>query len=129
MSNCRHPRLASVVSGFCVAVLLSAAGSPAVSAERQFRAGAAEVNISPDNFPVIISGGFLQGRGDQLTDPLFARALVLDDGATRLAIVVVDTLMMPRELVDDAKKSIEQRTGIRPTASWWPPHTPTRRRP
>ncbi len=112
MSNCRHPRLVLVVSAFCVAMLLSAADSPVVSAERQFRAGAAEVNVSPENFPVIISGGFLQGRGDQLTDPLFARALVLDDGATRLAIVMVDTLMMPRELVDDAKKSIEQRTGI-----------------
>ena len=112
MSICRYPRLASVVSGFCVVALLSASGSPAVSGEKQFRAGAAEVNISPEKFPVIISGGFLQGRGDQLTDPLFSRALVLDDGATRLAIVVVDTLMMPRELVDDAKKSIEQRTGI-----------------
>lgn len=112
MSNCRHPRLVFVITAFCVAVLLSTSDSPAVSAEKQFRAGAAEVNISPEKFPVIISGGFLQGRGDQLTDPLFARALVLDDGATRLAIVVVDTLMMPRELVDAAKKSIEQQTGI-----------------
>ena len=128
MSNCRYPRLACVVSGFCVAVLFSASGSRAMSAEKQLRAGAAEVNISPEKFPVIVSGGFLQGRGDQLNDPLFARALVLDDGATRLAIVVVDTLMMPRELVDEAKRSIEQGPESRPTACWWPRRTPTRRR-
>ncbi|MHB8972751.1 MAG: LamG-like jellyroll fold domain-containing protein [Pirellulaceae bacterium] len=114
MSTRRYPRFACVAHGFCVVVLLSAAGTLATGAEGLFRAGAAEVNVSPDKFPVIVSGGFLQGRGDQLNDPLFARALVLDDGATRLAIVVVDTLMMPRELVDEAKRLIEQATGIRP---------------
>jgi hypothetical protein len=114
MSACRYPRHARVAIGLCVAVLLNAAGTLAMSGERLFRAGAAEINISPDKFPVIVSGGFLQGRGDQLNDPLFARALILDDGTTRLAMVVVDTLMMPRELVDDAKRLVEQATGIRP---------------
>ncbi|MHB8862873.1 MAG: ThuA domain-containing protein [Pirellulaceae bacterium] len=113
MSSYRCFRLACVAFGLCVAVLANTADTFAVDADKSFHAGAAEINISPDRFPVIISGGFLQGRGDQLNDALFARALVLDDGATRLAIVVVDTLMMPRELVDEANKSIERETGIR----------------
>jgi hypothetical protein len=46
---------------------------------------------------------------------LFARALVLDDGTTRLAIVVVDTLLMPRQLIDEVKQAAQASTGI-PTA-------------
>lgn len=74
--------------------------------------GAAELDISPKSFPVIISGGFLQGQADRIQDPLHVRAIVLDDGTIRLAIAIVDTLMMPRELIDDAKQRITQATGI-----------------
>ncbi len=42
-----------------------------------------------------------------------ARAIVLDDGQRRLAIVVVDSCMMPRPLLDDAKRLAAQRTKIR----------------
>ena len=68
-------------------------------------------------FPVIISGGFLQGERIGSTDPLFVRAMVLDDGAIRLAIVIVDTLMMPRELIDDAKQRLSRPQASRPTGS------------
>ncbi len=77
-----------------------------------FRAGASAVEITPKTFPRVISGGFLEGRADRALDPLYARALVLDDGAARLAIVVVDTLMMPREMVDNAKARAHRSTGI-----------------
>lgn len=78
------------------------------------RAGAAAVDITPTEFPRIISGGFLENRAERAHDRLFARAIVLDDGRTRLALVVVDTLMMPRPLLDQAKVQAGQRTGIRP---------------
>jgi hypothetical protein len=90
-----------------------AASQIANAAERPFQAGAAAVDISPVKFPAIISGGFLQKTGNQLVDPLFVRCLVLDDGTTRLAIVVVDTLFVPRELADQAKRQAERATGIR----------------
>lgn len=45
---------------------------------------------------------------------LHARAIVLDDGRERLAIVVVDSCMMPRPLLDEAKQLASQRTKIRP---------------
>ncbi len=77
-----------------------------------FRAGAAAVEIAPEHFPVIVNGGFLAARATKLNDPIRAKGLVLDDGTTRLAIVVVDSCMMPRELLDRAKAIAREKTGI-----------------
>ncbi len=40
------------------------------------------------------------------------RALVLDDGRTRLAIATCDTCVIPRDLLDEAKELASRRTGI-----------------
>ncbi|MDG3004934.1 LamG domain-containing protein [Paludisphaera mucosa] len=77
-----------------------------------FRAGAATVDVSPTAFPVIVNGGFLQATATANEDPLHARCIVLDDGTSRLAIVIVDSCMMPRELIDDAKARASKSTGI-----------------
>ncbi len=45
-------------------------------------------------------------------DPVQARALALDDGKTRIVIVLVDSCMMPRELLDKAKLQASEKTGI-----------------
>ncbi len=76
------------------------------------RAGAAAVDITPREFPVIVNGGFLEKQATKVFDPLHARAIVLDDGTTRLAICVVDTCMMTRELIDSAKEIAQRETGI-----------------
>jgi len=76
------------------------------------QAGAAEVDISPQSFPVIIAGSFLERTSEHCHDPLFARAIVLKRGTTRLAIVVADTLMIPGELVEKARRLIERQTQI-----------------
>ncbi len=76
------------------------------------RAGASAIEIPPEHFPVIVNGGFLAARADRLIDSIRARALVLDDGTTRLAIVVVDSCMLPRELIDRAKTIACEKTGI-----------------
>lgn len=80
--------------------------------KQTFRAGAAAVDVSPTRFPVKVNGGFLEAKGEKVLDPLYARALVLDDGSTRLAIVVVDSCMMPRDLLDHAKRLAREATGI-----------------
>ena len=77
-----------------------------------FRAGASAVDVSPQKFPVVSSGGFLERMGHELKDPLHARGLVLDDGSTMLAICVVDTLMMSRDMLDRAKTAASRSTGI-----------------
>ncbi len=70
------------------------------------------LNIAPQRFPVLVNGGFLQNRATQVNDPIRAKAIVLDDGGTRLVIVVVDSCMLPRELIDEAKALAREKTGI-----------------
>jgi len=61
---------------------------------------------------VIINGGMTERTADKITDPLHARCLVLDDGTTKVALVVVDSCMMPRDLLDEAKETASRATGI-----------------
>ncbi len=85
---------------------------PPSSNTKTFRAGACAFDAAPAAFPVFVNGGFLPNRASKLVDPIYARSLVLDDGSTRLAIVVVDSCMMPRDLLDRAKELAHAKTGI-----------------
>lgn len=78
------------------------------------KAGAAAVDVTPTQFPVLVNGNMLSSSAGKATSKLYARAIVLDDGRERLAIVVVDTCMMSREFLDEAKQLAAQRTKIRP---------------
>ena len=78
-----------------------------------FRAGTAAIEITPTEFPRIIAGSFLENQASAVNSRLFARGFVLDDGVTRLALVVVDTCMMPADLIDDAKRLAAERCDIR----------------
>lgn len=82
---------------------------------REFKAGAAAIDVSPPKLPVIVNGGMEEQLAYEVFDPLHARALVLDDGASQIAIVIVDSCMIPRTLLDDAKQLASAATGI-PTA-------------
>ena len=77
-----------------------------------FRAGAHIVDISPTVFPVIVNAMFTERSASAVVDPLNARALALDDGASTVVLCVVDTCMMPRDLIDRAKLLASQQTGI-----------------
>ncbi|WP_164104137.1 LamG domain-containing protein [Candidatus Laterigemmans baculatus] len=87
---------------------------PASQALAELRAGAAIVDVSPVQFPVLINGGMTSRSADKIVTPVHARAIVLDDGQERLAIVVVDSCMMPRQLLDEAKELAASQTEIRP---------------
>jgi hypothetical protein len=78
------------------------------------RAGAAAVDITPTQFPVNMPGGFSANMAQGAHDPLHARALVLDDGTTKFAMVVADTLGVAREAADEAKVMATKRCGIAP---------------
>lgn len=80
----------------------------------ELKAGAAAVDVTPLTFPVAVNGGMLAGSAKQAVTKLHARAVVLDDGRERIAIVVVDSCMMPRPLLDEAKQLASQRTKIKP---------------
>ena len=84
----------------------------AQAAEAVLRAGAYAQDITPTRFPVVVNGSFLANRADRAHDPLHARAIVLDDGGTRLAIVVVDSCLIPRAVLDEAKELAAATTSI-----------------
>lgn len=95
-------------------VLLSClVGLLALEVRAEFKAGAAVIDVTPRTLPVLVSGYFLTRTVDKVKTPLNARAIVLDDGKERLALVVVDSCMMPRSLLDDAKRLAASRTEIR----------------
>ena len=77
-----------------------------------FRAGAHAEDITPTNYPVLVNAMFTERSATRTVDPLHARALVLDDGTTRLALCIVDTCMMHRDLIDEAKELARAATGI-----------------
>lgn len=77
------------------------------------RAGAATSNITPELGGEII-GGFLPIPAKQIHDELHARCLVLDDGKTQLALVVCDLLGIHRSLSLEARRQIQEATGIPP---------------
>ena len=95
-----------------VACLLGSALAPAQS-NAPLRAGAAKTNItSPLGTPII--GGFAPFPAQEVHDELHARCLVLDDGRTRLAIVICDLLGVHRTLSLEARRLIREATGIPP---------------
>src|SRR5690606_29223876 len=61
-----------------------------------------------------IVGGFAPYPAVHVHDELHARSLVLDDGTTKLALVVCDLLGLHRSLSIEARRLIEQATGIPP---------------
>ena len=84
----------------------------AVFADGPFRAGAAAVQITPLNLPVSMTGGFQDRLAMTVHDPLHARCVVLDDGETRIAIVICDSCLITRDIYDQSKAAAAKLTGI-----------------
>lgn len=100
----------SLFFSLAIWAVIDSGGGRAVAAE--LRCGAAKVDVSPQEFPVIKNGGFLEALIERAIDPLHARALVFDDGSVQAAIVIVDSCMIPRDLCDEAKSLALKATGI-----------------
>ena len=78
---------------------------------KKLLAGAATSNISPV-LGVSLNGGMRDRAATHIHDELHARCLVLDDGVTKLAIVVCDSCMIPLDLCDAAKHLAHEETEI-----------------
>jgi hypothetical protein len=78
----------------------------------EFKAGAAVIDVTPSKLPVLVNGGMLTRSLAKVKTPVNARALALADGKGQVVIVVVDSCMMSRELLDEAKALAQKRTGI-----------------
>lgn len=74
-------------------------------------AGAATSNVTPALGGAIV-GNWLPSPATHVHDELLARCLVLQSGADQLAVVVVDSLGVPRHVLDHAKRLAHEHTGI-----------------
>jgi hypothetical protein len=93
-------------------LFLSLTGFGTTVAFAEFQAGAAVVDVTPTKLPAIVNGGLKSRSVGEVKTRLNARALALSDGTTKLVIVVVDSCMLPRPLLDEVKKLAESRTGV-----------------
>lgn len=87
-------------------VLVPAADKPTL------RAGAAVADITPKEFPINMPGGHSANMAENAHDPLNSRALVLDDGHTTIAMVVIDNLGAGPEILNEAKAIAAAKTGM-----------------
>jgi hypothetical protein len=105
-------RLASLAVSFSLVVVMAAA--VAAADKKEFRAGAATSNITPPiGMPII--GGFSPEPSKHIHDELHARCIVLDDGETKLALVVCDLLGVHLVVSNEARRQIQEATGIPPS--------------
>ncbi len=107
----------SALVGVAFVVLASGVGGYGVASARagSLQAGVYAKNIDPKTFPVWSDGGIAGRQLDRVTDSLHAKSLVLSDGKNQVAICIVDSCMMPLDLIDQAKQLIAERTGIPPS--------------
>ncbi len=84
---------------------------PVHADDSPLKAGAATSNITPELGGSVV-GGFAPFPCTHIHDELHARCLVLDDGKTKLALVVCDLLGLHRSVSIEARKMIEAETGI-----------------
>lgn len=85
---------------------------PVSAATLEFRAGAHAEPITPPDLPSPVNGGMRGAFAKTVHDPLYARSLALHDGRHELIITVVDSCMVPREIVDKAKELASRESGV-----------------
>ena len=81
-------------------------------ATAEFTAASALTDVTPKQLPVLVNGGMTSRSIDVVKRPIHARSLAFSDGSETLVIVVVDSCMMPRELLDKAKEMASEKGGI-----------------
>ncbi|MBN9691742.1 MAG: neutral/alkaline non-lysosomal ceramidase N-terminal domain-containing protein [Verrucomicrobia bacterium] len=90
---------------------LFVAWATAAAAEPEWRAGAAQVVITPPAGAPL--AGYYHARNAEGTlDDLYAKALVLQDGTNTVAWVTLDLITTTFSLTREARSEIERRTGI-----------------
>jgi len=99
-------RLFATLLAFTVGITV---GPPGPAAEP--RVGAAAVNITPpDATPM---AGYYSERGAEGTlDPLHSKAIVIELDGVKAALVALDLISTVRAQVEEARRLIEQQTGI-----------------
>jgi neutral ceramidase len=100
----------AVATLICGSAILGAPTGPPPG-RAPIKAGFAERDITPA-LGMEQPGNYGKDYHRSFHDPCKVRVSVFDDGIKRVAIVGVDALMVPRQLVKNVRTGIEQKTGI-----------------
>ncbi len=110
-----EPRLrAAITRGFVAGITVVSLCSCAGQGGDGLLAGAAAVDITPDEWPLPLVGSFSYRPASMAHDPLHSRSLVVQSGGSTVALAVVDSCYLPRETLDEAKDRIRQSIGLPP---------------
>ena len=101
------PLLAVAITVLCIAPAAYAAqplgGAGAQQAPATLRAGAARIDFTPAQLPASILG---------VLDPVYVRAMVMDNGGTRAALVSVDAGSVSTDLFNKVSARAAQELKI-----------------
>ena len=79
--------------------------------DKVFTAGASQVDITPSLGAELV-GNFADNFAENIHDPLHAKSLVLGDGNSKIAVVIVDNLGVTQKVFDHAKEYIHEEIGL-----------------
>ena len=91
-----------------VAILIAAAS---VASAQGFRAGAAAVVISPPA-GTPMAGYYSTRLSTGVHDDLHAKAIVMETGGRRVALVACDLVAIPPGVIEEAREIVQRETGI-----------------
>jgi len=90
-------------------LLLSSGGAYA----QAFRVGVAEVDITPP-LGAPMAGYYSNREATGTHDPLHAKAIVIEQGGVKVAMVACDLVSLPRDLSEEARKIVGEKIGLAP---------------
>ena len=94
----------------CLLFLLTTPTGAQAENSTTLQAGTAAIDISPDVTPFQLRSG----KSSYVHDPLFVRAIALENGSGRVVIALVDAIGVGREMADEAKAFAARKTGWKP---------------
>ena len=101
--NLKHVRTALLLTGAWLTV--------AQMAVAQTRVGVAAVDITPP-LGIPMAGYYHQRGAEGVLDPLYCKAMVIEQDGRRAALVTLDIISVTRSITDTARSEIEKMTGI-----------------
>ena len=79
----------------------------------ELKVAAARRDITPD-YPVEMRGSFSRRPAERANDPLYAKALWLDDGTERAALVTCDLIVVTRDMLEKCREQLADKLGMEP---------------
>src|SRR4051812_38687362 len=99
----------------CLLISLVVVAAALPCPAQSIKAGFAERDITPE-IGMEQPGNYFKQFHRKFHDACEVRAVVFDDGSKRAALVGIDALTIPRDVVLAARKEIQARCGIAPDA-------------